>query len=137
MAITVLTRFLEAAAIILAGLAVYALVSQLILRRVRDKAARLEGLQPGVPAILYFTTPDCISCKTVQRPALGKLRDQLGDALKIIEVDATQNPQMAQEWGVLSVPTTFVIDSHGHPRAINHGVASAEKLREQIRSATG
>ncbi|HLE53485.1 MAG TPA: hypothetical protein VI755_15570, partial [Anaerolineales bacterium] len=38
----------------------------------------------------------------------------------------------ADYWGVLSVPTTFIIDRRGRPRRVNHGVASAEKLFKQI-----
>ncbi len=129
---TILTRAVEAAGIILAGLACYTLASRLILRRVREKAAGLQGIQPGVPAILYFTTPDCIPCNAVQRPALQALGARLGDELKVIEVDAAQNPRMAQEWGVMTVPTTFISDASGRPRQVNHGVASAEKLLAQF-----
>jgi thiol-disulfide isomerase/thioredoxin len=137
MGIEILTRAGEAAAIILCGLACYALVSRLILRRVRGKAGGVAGIQPGVPSILYFTTPDCIPCKTIQRPALSMLRARLGDGLMVIEVDATQNPRMAQEWGVMSVPTTFIIDAEGCPRHINHGAVSAEKLFEQLERVRG
>jgi len=38
---------------------------------------------------------------------------------------------------VLSVPTTFIIDSQGRPRRVNHGVASAEKLLNQIEEVEG
>jgi hypothetical protein len=47
-------------------------------------------------------------------------------------VDASAQPEVAQEWGVLSVPTTFVIDASGKPRFVNHGVANAEKLIQQL-----
>jgi hypothetical protein len=30
------------------------------------------------------------------------------------------------------VPTTFVIDANGKPRYVNHGVAMAEKLIQQL-----
>ena len=92
----------------------------------------LNGLKPGVPTILYFTTPTCIPCKTVQTPALNRLQAELGEAIQIVKVDATENPDAAQRWGVLSAPTTFVIDGQGATKAINHGVAEADKLRAQI-----
>ncbi len=41
-------------------------------------------------------------------------------------------PELADYWGVLSVPTTFVIDGQGQPRHINHGMTSQDKLRRQI-----
>jgi thioredoxin 1 len=115
-----------------AGISVYWVTNQVILARARGKRLGLESIRPGVPAILYFTTPTCAPCKTLQRPALARLKDRLGDGLQVIEVDASARLDLANYWGVLSVPTTFIIDRRGRPRRVNHGVASAEKLFKQI-----
>ena len=53
--------------------------------------------------------------------------------MQIIEIDATQEPELARDWGVLSVPTTFLLDAHGVARHVNHGATTAEKLLEQMR----
>lgn len=96
----------------------------------------LEEMQDGVPAVLYFTTPTCMPCKTIQRPALRKLQEMLGGGgLQVIEVDSTVHPDLAKEWGVLSVPTTFIIDPQGNPSEVNYGVTPAETLLRQIRAA--
>ncbi len=92
----------------------------------------LEDLRPGIPAILYFTTPDCIPCRTLQAPALQALLNEYNAHLQVIEVNAAASPKIADYWGVLSVPTTFLIDPLGQPRRVNNGVASGEKLREQL-----
>jgi thioredoxin 1 len=113
------------------------LVNRVILARVRGRQLGLENLQPGIPAILYFTTPDCVPCKTVQRPALARLQAQMAASVQVIEVDASSHPDLADYWGVLSVPTTFIIDSHGEARRVNHGVASADKLQAQIEAVKG
>ena len=128
----ILIRDLWALLIAGAGIGVYWVTNQVILARARGKRLGLESIRPGVPAILYFTTPACAPCKTLQRPALARLKDRLGDGLQVIEVDASARPDLADYWGVLSVPTTFIIDRRGRPRRINHGVASAEKLFKQI-----
>ncbi len=130
-------RALWAAAIVAGGLAAYWLLNRVILLRLRKRARGLEGFTLGTPAILYFTTPQCIPCKTQQRPALAKLTEQIGAQAQIIQVDATERPDLADYWGVLSVPTTFIIDSKGQPRGINHGVASTEKLLRQLEDAEG
>jgi thiol-disulfide isomerase/thioredoxin len=124
-------RLIWAVAIIIAGLALYRLVSRLTVSRVQAKTHSL--VRPGTPAILYFTTPDCAPCKTIQRPALRSVQNRLGDRLQVIEVNAYEQPELAKEWGVLSVPTTFIIDASGRPRHVNHGVTLADRLLEQVR----
>ena len=131
-------RLLTAAAIIGAGLLAFRVVNQRILSRTQGEARPrgLEGLRRGIPAILYFTTPDCMPCKTVQRPALAQVRARLGERIQVIEIDCTVQPELADYWGVLSVPTTFLIDATGQPRMVNHGVTHAEKLLSQLDGLT-
>ncbi len=132
----ILNRLLIAVGISLFGLGLYWGWSRWQLRRLNHRRTAgipgLATLRPDVPAILYFTTPDCVPCRTAQRPALGRLQADLGEGLQIVEVDAIARPDLADYWGVLSVPTTFIIDSAGQPRRVNHGVTSAEKLKQQL-----
>lgn len=124
-----------AAVIIAAGVLFYYLANRLILLRVKRNSGPwkdLPGAQPGIPAILYFTTANCVPCKTIQRPALKKLKDQLGDRLQVIEVDAEEQPTLASQWGVLSVPTTYIIGKNGEIQQVNHGATRAEKLLDQL-----
>lgn len=126
-------RLLIALILIGAGVGLYWLFNRALLARLRGRRLGLEAIQPGVPAILYFTTPTCVPCKTTQRPAIQRLQERLGEGLQVIEIDATQRPDLADYWGVLSVPTTFIIDSHGQPRRVNHGVTGERQLLAQLR----
>lgn len=95
----------------------------------------LRDLKPNVPTIVYFTTPTCIPCRTQQQPALTLLQRELGDDhIQIVKIDATEQPDAADRWGVFSAPTTFVLDAHGKPREVNHGVADADKLKRQLQA---
>jgi thioredoxin 1 len=127
------------ALIIAAGLAAFWAWNRWQLRRLaRPQAASLAGLETrpaNTAAVLYFRTPECTVCTTAQRPALDRLAAELGAAVKVIEVDASVQHDVADYWGVLSVPTTFVIDATGQPRAINHGLTSKEKLQRQLEAA--
>ncbi len=130
-----LERTILAIGLILLGLGAYLAVTRLQLRRAGRAAAGapgLETLEPGKPAILYFTAPGCVPCRTVQVPALEKLQAELADGLQVIKLDATRRLDAANFWGVLSVPTTFVLDRRGRARRVNHGVAGADKLRGQL-----
>ena len=133
----ILLRLAWSLIIITAGVGVYWMLRRLILARVQHKQPGLEGLTLGNPGILYFTTPDCLPCKTVQRPALQDLQEVLGERIQIIQVDAAERTDLADSWGVLSVPTTFIIDSKGQPRHINHGVTRAAKLLDQLERIEG
>ena len=128
-------RFILALGIILLGLALfwlYNLSQKLMLSRKKEP---LPFELNGKPTILYFTTPDCVPCKTIQRPALRKLKKQIGPGnIQIVEIDATKDTKLAKQWSVLSVPTTFFIDVQGKVRHINHGVTSFEKLYKQTNS---
>lgn len=133
MTVDIFFRVLISVAIIGVGLGVYWLINRLTL--LRAPTASLESVaSPGKPVLVYFTTPTCAPCKTVQRPAIGQIQAALGEALQVIEIDATEQPDMAQRWGVMSVPTTFVIDSRGQARFVNHGVARADKLFKQLQA---
>lgn len=92
----------------------------------------LAGLQLTIPTVVYFTTPHCIPCRLTQQPALEHLQSELQGNLQVIRIDATQDPQTANRWGVMTAPTTFILDQTGAPRAVNHGAASALKLKQQI-----
>lgn len=133
MATEILSRALIALAIVGLGIGVYGLTNRAVLMRASRKNYRgLENFKPGASAILYFTTPECVPCKTIQRPAIQTLQQEIGDDLQVIEVDASAQPELANHWGVLSVPTTFIINKSGEPRHVNHGVTRADKLLKQI-----
>jgi thiol-disulfide isomerase/thioredoxin len=127
-----LERLLLVVAIAFALVMVYHITRRLSLWRKSRHALELDQYQVGRPAILYFTTPGCAPCKTIQRPALEQIADLLGEKIQIIEINALVETQLADKWGVLSVPTTFIIDDQGRPRGVNHGIAKAEKLIHQL-----
>ena len=130
----ILLRSALALVIIAIGLAAYWLINNRLLARARNNAFSLFSKLPNKPVIVYFTTPDCAPCKTVQRPAIEKVSHLLGERLQVVEIDATERPDLAKVWGVMSVPTTFLLDSRGEARYVNNGVARAEKLIQQIKS---
>ncbi len=130
----ILLRSALAIAIIVVGAFAYWLLNQRLLVRAKSNIFTLFNQLPNKPVIVYFTTPDCAPCKTVQRPALNRVSQLLGDSLEVVEIDATQRPDLAQKWGVMSVPTTFLLDARGEARYVNNGVTRAEKLMEQLQT---
>ncbi len=90
----------------------------------------LTDFQVGVPAIVLFTADYCAHCKYQQKPALARLATET--KVQIFQVDVQANPDAAERWGVLSLPTTYILDRQGQPRGVNHGVTSTETLKRQL-----
>ena len=130
----ILTRAGIAILIVFGGIGLSLFYQRWMQLRTPSLLPDLGPLRSEAFTLVYFTTPTCVPCKTVQRPAIEGLSKLLGNALQVIEIDATQRPDLVTRWGVLSVPTTFVIDPGGKVRHVNHGVTRAEQLLSQIHS---
>ncbi|HSG44444.1 MAG TPA: thioredoxin family protein [Anaerolineales bacterium] len=134
MSVELLLRFCVALGIIELLVFVYWCVHQRLLLGAQNNVLSLFNALPDKPVIVYFTTPDCAPCKTVQRPALNQISNELGEEVQVIEIDATEHPELAKQWGVMSVPTTFLLDVKDEARYVNNGIARAEKLMVQLQS---
>lgn len=118
-----------------AGVLIYRLLTRRQLNRVAQTALSdplLAEVKSGTPTIVYFTTPSCAPCKFQQTPILQRLQTELGEHLRVIRVDATQDPDAATRWGVMTVPTTFVLDRQMQPRSVYNGVVDAETLKREL-----
>lgn len=132
-----LERILIVIALGVIGYTVYRVFACYQLRCVSQNAptdSLLKDFRQGIPAIVYFTTPMCQPCKTMQAPAIQRVASELGNGVQIFRVDATQEVEAAERWGVFSVPTTFILDGQGRAREVNYGVADAEKLKRQLQT---
>lgn len=131
----VLIRALIAIGIMISGLGIYLLYNWTLKLRTPNLLADLGPIRPDAFTLVYFTTSTCVPCKTIQRPEIAKLESILGTKIQVLEIDATERPQVASRWGVMSVPTTFLIDPRGRLRHVNHGVTRTEKLLLQLHTA--
>ncbi len=104
-------------------------------RAPQDDSPLTEIVAVG-PALLYFTTDTCAQCRFQQAPILQQLQTQVA-ALSVITLDAVQRQELARHFGILTVPSTVLLDGQRKPVAINHGVAPLQKLRAQVDMLTG
>ena len=105
------------------------------LRRLRAAAPLADLAPPGRPAVIAFSTPSCVECRTRQAPALARLAAVLGDQVTVRSLSALEYPDLVQKIGILTVPATVVLDSVGTVRHLNLGYASDARLREQLAGA--
>lgn len=129
-------RLVIALALMAGGFLMWRILNRLSLRAASASGANSvalpEGFVPGKPGILSFGSPDCRSCVYAQKPALRKLSGELGASVQIIEFDVTQRPELAKRYGVLSLPTLFIVDAEGAARRVNHGFVASAELRKQL-----
>ncbi|MCX6045028.1 MAG: thioredoxin family protein [Chloroflexi bacterium] len=91
--------------------------------------AALAELVPAGPALLYFTTEDCVQCRLQQTPILTQLTDTTN--IPVHKFDAVEQETLANFFGIMTVPTTIWLDKMHRPAAINHGLTGLAQLRQQ------
>lgn len=95
----------------------------------------LSDLVPlGRPAVVAFSAPGCAECYTRQLPALERLRAALGDTVTVCTVSALEYSDLVRRIGILTVPSSVVVDPQGAIKQLNLGYASDVRLRDQILS---
>ena len=132
---------LERALLVIAGVGVLVLataaVRTLVAARTRGVLARLratEAASAGGGRLVYFTTSSCVVCRYQQEPALEALLSDLPE-VSLERHDAIEERELAERYGVLSVPTIAVYDRTGSLVTVNRGFTPASVLRAQLEGA--
>lgn len=131
--------------IIVIALAAIVVVASLVTRaRARRRVAQASRTPaPGAllarlaltsPTIVEFCGPRCPSCRQ-QEAVLERLTQKL--AARVVKIDATQEPELADALAVSTVPSTVLIDRDRTVRAINLGFRGEAVLAAQLRDLIG
>ena len=80
--------------------------------------------------LLDFYTNTCAPCKMLS-PVLDEIEKSF-PTLKVAKIDVTQNPDMSQRFGVMSVPTVvLMVDSK--VKEVSRGFSNKETLVSMVR----
>ena len=89
-----------------------------------------EVLRSPVPVLLDFYADWCGPCKMLS-PLLHELAEEKAGSLKVGKVNVDEQPELAQAFGIASIPTLLVIRNG---RTVNRavGVRSKEEILQML-----
>jgi len=74
---------------------------------VTDSTFKHEVLESEVPVLVDFWAPWCGPCRMVA-PVVDEIAKQYVDQLKVVKVNTDENPQIASQYGIRSIPTLMI-----------------------------
>ncbi len=94
----------------------------------------LANSTSGQPQIVTFYGPRCTACDR-QKAILEQLLGHDSRAASVRFVDAVAEANLAQQFGVFTIPTTIVASSNGRIVSITAGLVTPAALSEQLAQA--
>ncbi len=69
-----------------------------------DQNFEQEVIKSDKPVLVDFWAPWCGPCQ-MMGPIIDELATEMGDKAKIGKINVDENPEIAQKFGVMSIPT--------------------------------
>ena len=95
-----------------------------------DSTFREEIGASDLPVVVDFWAEWCGPCKMIA-PILGEIADEHAGKVKIAKVNVDENPQLARDFDVMSIPTLIVFQD-GVPKRRMIGAKGKPQLLEEL-----
>ncbi|ABB57860.1 thioredoxin [Synechococcus elongatus] len=74
---------------------------------VTDATFKQEVLESSIPVLVDFWAPWCGPCRMVA-PVVDEIAQQYSDQVKVVKVNTDENPSVASQYGIRSIPTLMI-----------------------------
>lgn len=74
---------------------------------VTDASFKNDVLDSEIPVLVDFWAPWCGPCRMVA-PVVEEIADQYAGELKVVKLNTDENPQVASQYGIRSIPTLMI-----------------------------
>jgi thioredoxin-like negative regulator of GroEL len=95
-----------------------------------DTAAFDKAIGGGAPVIAKFQTKACVICRRLE-PGLKQVSERMPGPLRVVDVDAEDNTELAERYAIRGVPT-LILFKDGDELSRCTGFQSAGMLREWL-----
>lgn len=75
--------------------------------QVTDASFKDEVLDSELPVLVDFWAPWCGPCRMVA-PVVDEIAEQYAGQVKVVKVNTDENPSVASQYGIRSIPTLMV-----------------------------
>ncbi|MGF1491167.1 MAG: thioredoxin [Microcoleaceae cyanobacterium] len=75
--------------------------------QVTDSTFQQEVLESELPVLVDFWAPWCGPCRMVA-PVVEEIAEQYDGKVKVVKLNTDENAQVAQEYGIRSIPTLMI-----------------------------
>ena len=89
-----------------------------------------EIINDNKPVLVDFYADWCQPCKMVT-PILQKVKQDLGEKVRIIKINVDNNPAISAKYGIRSIPTLMVF-KNGQMRFNQAGVIPYEEVKKIV-----
>ena len=98
-----------------------------------DSTFKADVIDSATPVVVDFWAEWCGPCRMIA-PALDEISKELEGKVKIVKLNVDENPGVAGQLGIRSIPTLMVF-KNGQVAAQKVGVASKSDLSKWIQGA--
>ena len=98
--------------------------------KIDEKNFENEVLKSDKPVIIDFYADWCGPCKMMS-PIIDEISDELGGKIKVGKINTDENLELAQKYGIMSIPTIMII-KNGEISRTFIGVTDKDEIIEEV-----